>query len=119
MSSCAKSVLAFAIYLALLGLILLIAPNVLLALFGLPATGEVWIRIVGMLVVLLAFYYAQAARHDLRPFFRWTVYARGSVLVFFIAFVVFGLAEPVLLLFGVIDLLGALWTLAALRSPAA
>ena len=33
-----------------------------------------------------------------------------------VAFVLFGLAPPQLILFGVLDLLGALWTFLALRS---
>jgi hypothetical protein len=40
------------------------------------------------------------------------------VLLFFIAFVVAGLAPPTLILFGVIDLAGAIWTALALRGEA-
>jgi hypothetical protein len=116
MSNSAKSVFVFAIYLVLLGITLLVVPNVLLMLFAYPTTNEVWIRVVGMLLVLLAFYYIQAARRELSDFFQWTVYARGSVILFFIAFVVLGLARPILILIGAVDLLAALWTEAALRS---
>jgi len=42
----------------------------------------------------------------------------GYLLLFFIAFVVAGLAPPVLILFGVIDLAGAAWTALALRGEA-
>jgi len=38
------------------------------------------------------------------------------VILFFSAFVFFGLARPVLILFGVVDLLAAIWTWLALRS---
>lgn len=116
MSNSAKSVFVFAIYLVLLGVILLVMPNVLLDLFAYPTTDEVWIRVAGMLLVLMAFYYMQAARKELTDFFQWTVYARGSVILFFIAFVVLGLARPILIVFGAVDLLAALWTAAALRS---
>jgi hypothetical protein len=116
MSNSAKSVFVFAIYLVLLGITLLVVPNVLLTLFAYPTTNEVWIRVVGMLLVLLAFYYIQAARRELSDFFPWTVYARGSVVLFFIAFVVLDLARPILILIGAVDLLAALWTEAALRS---
>lgn len=108
MSSSAKSVFVFGIYLVVLGITLLVAPNVLLSLFGVPVTNEVWIRLVGMLLVLLAFYYIQAARKELTDFFQWTVYARASVMVFFIVFVVLGLAQAILILFGAIDLLAAI-----------
>jgi len=116
MSSSAKSVFVFAIYLVLLGITLLVMPNVMLTLFAYPTTEEVWIRVVGMLLVLLAFYYIQAARRELTDFFQWTVYARASVILFLIAFVVLDLARPILILFGAVDLLAALWTEATLRS---
>jgi hypothetical protein len=116
MSHPARSITVFAGYLVLLGLTLLVAPNLLLTTFGIPPTSEVWIRIVGVLVLILAFYYAQAARKEMIDFFRWTVPARSAVIVFFIVFVFLGWAKPVLILFGAIDLIGAIWTLMALRS---
>jgi hypothetical protein len=116
MSKAALSVFVFSIYLFALGAVLLIAPNALLLLFGLPETSEVWVRVVGMLVVILGYYYATAARNELTAFLRATVYARISVLVCFTAFVFFGFAPPVLILFGVIDALAAGWTAIALRS---
>ena len=116
MSNSARSVLVFAIYLVVLGLVLVIAPNFLLSLFALPGATDIWIRVVGMLVLLLGFYYSQAARQEMTEFFRWTVYARSSVILFFTAFVLFGLASPPLILFGAVDLLGAIWTGLALRA---
>jgi hypothetical protein len=116
MSYGAKTVFVFGIYLVVLGITLIVAPNLLLNAFGFPATNEVWIRVVGMLVLILAFYYTQAARKALTDFFQWTVYARASVIVFFLAFVVLGLAKAALILFGAVDLLGAIWTGLALRS---
>ena len=116
MSYSAKTVFVFGIYLVVLGITLIAAPNLLLAAFGFPATNEVWIRVVGMLVLILAFYYTQAARKALTVFFQWTVYARASVFVFFLALVVLGLTKAALILFGAVDLLGAIWTGLALRS---
>ena len=111
----ARSVFVFALYLFVLGVTLLVVPNLLLALFELPQTGEVWIRVVGMLVTLLGFYYLQAARNELKAFFLATVFGRFAVLMFFIGFVVLGFAPPVLILFAVIDVAGALWTGLCLR----
>lgn len=116
MNKGAKSVFVFGVYLIVLGITLLVIPNVLLSFFNVPVTSEVWIRVVGMLVLILAFYYTSAARKDLTDFFQFTVIARGSVIVFFVIFVVLKLAVPMLILFGVIDLLGAIWTQWALRS---
>jgi len=118
MSASARSVLTFAIDLfgLGLGLVLVVAPNVLLQLFGVPVTSEVWIRVVGMLVLLLGFYYSRAALREMTEFFRWTVFVRSTVIVFFTAFVLLGFVSPVLILFGAVDLLGAVWTGLALRS---
>jgi len=51
MSKAAFTVKAFGVYLVLLGIALVLVPNLLLGLFGIPSTSEVWIRVV----VLLAF----------------------------------------------------------------
>jgi len=116
MSRGARSVFVFGLYLGVLGIVLLIAPNFLLGMFFLPSTTDVWIRVVGMLLLFLAFYYIQAARKGMTDFFQWTVYVRSTVIVFFVVFVLLGFASPPLILFGVIDLLGAIWTGLVLRS---
>jgi hypothetical protein len=119
MKKSSVSLLAFGIYLALLGIVLVIAPNFLLAVFGLPPTQEVWIRVAGVLCLILSFYYIQAVRDNVVPFFRWSVYARATVIIFFAAFVLLGFVRPILILFGLIDLAGAIWTWLALRSGTA
>jgi len=115
MTKPATTLFVFAIYLILLGAALLVVPNTLLGLVGMPATTEVWIRIVGMLVVFLGVYYVVAARINSLPFMEASVRLRGSVLLFFGAFVALGFGPPVLLLFAAIDVLGALWTHLSLR----
>ena len=119
MSRSATSLFVFSIYLYILGFVLVVTPDTLLRIFSFPAADALWIRVVGMLVIILGFYYSHAARAELRPFFVWTVIGRSSVLLFFIAFVIAGLAPPVLILFGVVDFAAAMWTLFAVRSDAA
>ena len=118
MSRSALSVFVFSIYLYLLGFVLVVTPDTLLKIFKFPESDGLWIRVVGMLVIILGFYYSHAAHAEIRPFLVWTVIARTSVLLFFIAFVIAGLAPPALILFGVIDFVAAMWTLFALRSDA-
>lgn len=117
MSKSSLSLFVFGLYLVVLGLILIIAPNFLLGVFFMPSTAEVWIRVVGVLVLFIAFYYIQAARQEMTEFIKLTVYPRSFLILFFIAFVLLGLARPALILFGMVDLLGAIWTVLALRSP--
>lgn len=116
MNRATTSVRVFGIYLMLLGPIVIAAPNVVLALFGIPTTSEVWLRVVGLLAAILGYYYVQAARHDLVPFYRASVPARFVAFLGFVAFVLLGLVKPSLILFGVVDLSGAVWTFLALRS---
>lgn len=115
MSRAAKSLFIFGIYLAGLGLMLLLVPNLLLRAFGVPPTNEVWIRINGMFILCLSFYYVQTARHELTSFIRWTVWARIAVIFSFAAFVLLVSAPKALLLFGLIDLFSAIWTWLALN----
>jgi hypothetical protein len=110
------SILVFGFYLVGLGLILVVVPNALLSVFGMPAVTDVWIRVVGMLVTFLGTYYVAAAREGITAFYKWTVYSRSAVIVFFTVFVLLGLVKPVLVLFGVVDLVGAMWTRAGLRA---
>jgi hypothetical protein len=116
MSGAALSVFVFGIYLILSGLGFTFLPNTVLGLFGLPATQEPWIRIVGWLMVLIGYYYLMSGRRELRQFFPWTVIARTSVFVIFVLFYVLNWAPWTLLIFGIVDLLGAIWTYLAQRS---
>ena len=116
MSKAATSVLVFGIYLILIGFGFLVAPNMPLGLFGFPATIEPWIRVVGLLLLILAYYYIQTARNEMTDFFRYTVHGRSAVIVVFAVMVLLGLAQPMLIVFGVVDLLAAIWTASALRA---
>ncbi len=116
MSKSGISVFVFGLYQAVLGITLVAVPNFLLGIFSIPAATDVWIRIMGVLLLVLSFYYIQASRKGLTDFFRWTIFTRCGVLIFFIAFVLLGFVQPILILFGVVELLGAIWTGLALRS---
>ncbi|HEX9048913.1 MAG TPA: hypothetical protein VF841_00095 [Anaeromyxobacter sp.] len=115
MSAVGRSLFVFGWYLAGLGALLVLAPNALLGLFGLAPTDEVWIRVAGVLVLVIAYLDVRMGREDFLPYARFTVHARAGVLVLFVALVLAGLAPPILVLFGAVDLAGALWTAAALR----
>lgn len=115
MSKPAFSLWVFSLYMFALGATLVVAPNILLPLFGVPETHEVWIRVVGMLALIVGYLDFMASRHDLRIFFAWTVPPRLCVPVFLTTFVILGWAPPILILFGAIDAAGALWTAACLR----
>ena len=79
-----------------------------------PKTNEQWIRVMAVLVGVLAYYYIVAALNNLTPMFWATVYGRFGVFVCFIALVIAKKAKSPLILFGVIDAAGGLWTLLTL-----
>lgn len=110
MTALVRSIRVFAVYLLVLAVVLLVAPNPLLQAFGLPPTSEVWIRVVGMLVAYLAVYYWVAAATELVPVFRATVLTRLTVPAFFLIFVGAGWVRWPILLFGLVDAAGAVWT---------
>ena len=115
MSRAAKSVFTFGIYLIAVGVGLVAMPNAALGPLGFPPSTEVWPRVVGVLALVLAYYYTQAARRELTAFFRWTVHARAMVFVVFAALVLLKLAPAPLVVLGAVDLLAAGWTALALR----
>lgn len=106
---------AFAAYLAILAAVLLFIPNVLLGLFGLGETREVWIRIIGMLVLFLGVFYVRMAQENNIRFAETTVYLRACVMIFFAVFVALNFAPPSLLFFALVDMIGAAWTWYALQ----
>lgn len=116
MSKSAISVFVFGLYMLVLGLVILVIPNLLLGIFSVPNTTEVWIRVAGMLIIFLGIYYILFSRNEMTDFFQWTVYLRSSVFVIFIAFVLLDFVRPQLILFGSVDLMGAIWTILALRA---
>jgi hypothetical protein len=115
MTAAAKSIFYFSIYLYVTGLTLIFIPNLFLKTIHLPETNEVWIRVVGLLAFLLGFYYHRSAAANTVSFFKLTIPARVVVLLAFAAFVLFNFVSPVLIIFGIIDALGAIWTWSALK----
>lgn len=118
MSKAALSLRVFSLYMFVLGLILLLDPNLLLRVFDIPQTREIWIRIAGMLVLILGYYDFMASRSEDAAFFRWSVHVRLFAAVVLAIFVVSKLAPAILILFGVIDAAAAAWTVLSLKQDA-
>ncbi len=119
MSKSAFSVFFFGIYLMVGGIGFLFIPNICLSILGMQATQEVWIHIMGWCMFFIGLYYIVAARNKLMPFIRWTTYTRPNLIIFLAILVLLGKVEPIIIAFGVIELIGAIWTIMALRSEKA
>jgi len=115
MSPAAKSVYYFGLYLYLVGITLIVVPNFLLSCLQLPPTNEVWIRVVGVLVFCIGYYYHKAGQNNIGAFFIHTIPTRLFVFAAFIFFALMQYASPLLIIFGAVDFAGAMWTLLALR----
>lgn len=118
MSKAALSAKVFSVYVLFVGAVLVLAPNFLLSIFRIPPTTEVWIHVVGVLAFMIGIYAWNAAKHESKSFFEASVYTRAMVFVAFTTFAVIGLASPMLVLFGVMDLAGGVWTYFALKADA-
>ncbi len=116
MNKPAFTIKAFGCYLIVLGLVLIFTPNTLLAISLMPTTTEVWIRVVGVVVLNIGVYYIFAAICEAKLFYQASVYTRTFVLVSFIAFAIFGLVSPMIIFFGMVDFFGGLWTHFAIKA---
>ena len=115
MSRAALSAFVWGVYLIVAGLGLLLMPNFVLPLLGFATTAEGWVRVLGLLASILGMYYFFAARWNIVPFFQLTVAGRFAFMAGCIGLVISGLMSPSLLIFGVLDTIGAIWTWLSLR----
>jgi hypothetical protein len=118
MTAAARSIQVWSIYVLILGTGVAVVPNLILSTLAVPETDEVWIRILGVVVVLLALYYWDAARYETRNLFVASVLGRAFVAASLIVLWLTG-APWQLLLFAAVEAAGAIWTFTSLRADAA
>jgi hypothetical protein len=76
MSNLTRSIVVFGVYLTVSGASLILFPQVLLPLLGLPAPADGWVRVAGLLALILAMYFWYSVRHNDLHFQRATLIAR-------------------------------------------
>ncbi len=104
------SLVVQAVYVILTGLQLIFVPNLLLSTFGFADTSEIWIKVLGIVILpLSAVYYAISKQADKEVVFS-TIVSRGFVGVGFILLALSGQAPLNLILFAGIDIATAVWT---------
>jgi hypothetical protein len=89
-------------------------PNLLLSTFQLPETQEIWIRVLGVVVFNIGIYYVFMAPANHALFLTLSIYTRLLILFWFVVFVMMDWAAAQLILFGLVDGAGAIWTYLAL-----
>lgn len=114
MRNAGLSVVLFGALFIPLGVMLLIIPNVLLAILGIPETDEVWIRVLGATVLVLGLYYISGGRAKATWFLRASVIGRTFGATVFFVLVLLGMLPLFFVLFGMLELAAAAWTAYAL-----
>lgn len=109
-----RSLQVWTIYLAVVGLWLLLFPASLFALLEIDDEADVWVRVIGMLALVLMVLYLFVIRSGLALMYQGTVYVR---LFAAIGFTVLAFTAGIwqLTLFAALDAAGAMWTHVANR----
>lgn len=118
MTSPAKTIHYFAFYMILEVVMLLWSPPALLQMFGIDPGDAVWLRVIAGIVAGLTLYYFKISREQISAMYPITTYERSTVFVTCAALYFLNHLPFVVLLVGIVDLLGALWTMWAIKRAA-
>lgn len=114
----AKTIYWFSYYVFLAALLMLSFPQALLAYMSLPPGQAGWVRVLGLVTLIVGFYYWHCGRTGATEFFRATLVGRTAALLLFALLALAGLIPKMMALAGVLDFAGAIWTWLALRKDA-
>ena len=117
MSSSTRSMQVWTGYVLLLGVGLLLIPNVVFSVFQIEETDEAWIRVAGLLLIGYGAYYWTAVQVEFTRLYRMSVWVRWGIGAGLIV-LAFTVGPWQLVLFASADLLGGLWTYVTLRAEA-
>lgn len=117
MANWKTSMYAQLVYMIGMGLPFLLAPNFMLPMLGLERTDEIWIRILGMLVMAISLYYFYAIQEGNTAFARVSVRGR---LLFCVGLTALALIyhQYIFVFFAILEAGLAVWTQRTLPSPA-
>ncbi len=104
------SLVVQAAYVLLTGLQLIFVPNLLLSMFGFDATSEIWIKVLGIVVLSLSIIYYTVSKSGNDDVVRATMWSRLFVGIGFILLALTGQAKLSIILFAGIDIVTAVWT---------
>jgi hypothetical protein len=106
----------FGIYSLLMGITLLAIPQYVLPFFKIPIDdNESWLRLLGFVLCCSSYYYIRMSAKSNLDFARLTVHTRLLAPAIVVILILSGKADWHFLSFGIVDGLGGLWTLIAIR----
>ncbi len=117
MIGAAKSVQYFGVYLFIEGILILIVPKLFLSFFLLEAQ-DVWVRITGLCLVILGYFYFHMGKSNVRPFLVLSTHTRSFQMIVLAIFVTLGWIGPMILIAGGLEFLSGVWTFFELRKEA-
>ena len=117
MSPAARSLFVFGIYVTVAGLTFLVAPAAMIELLRFPPASDGWLRVVGLLAVAIGVYDMVGSSSGSLAYVRASVWVRVGFAAGIALLVVTGQMTPPVIVFGFVDLVGAVWTARALRRP--
>lgn len=110
MDATAFSIYAFGTYEIMAGLGFLAFPNSILSFLRMEKSIEPWIRIVGILAILIGYYHFMIGRLGINDLYWPTIYARILFIVLLALLVLAKKAPKKIILFGIASLLSTIWT---------
>jgi hypothetical protein len=116
MTPSGKSLFYFGIYGISAGLLFVIIPAQIISLTQLPPIHDGWTRMIGLLALVIGTYDIVCGKADLKPFIKASIYVRFGFAVCATVLVILKEMPFTVFLIGLVDALGATWTLIALSS---
>jgi len=114
-----RSIFFFAFWVLACAVGLLGFPSLMFKFLGVSPPETITPRMFGLVLVFLSYYYFRISlRGDMKPFYRFTVHTRLSVLPITAVLALFAVVPWPVVAFCTIDAVGALWTFLALRQEA-
>ena len=90
----------------------------LLSMFGFEPTSEIWIKVLGIVILPLSAVYYAVSKQGNEESLRATIISRGFVGLGFILLALSGQAKMNLILFAGIDIATAIWTWTEMKKVA-
>ncbi len=110
MSLAAKTIHYFAYYMVFEVIMLLWSPAALLQMVGIEPASAVWLRVIAGIVAGLTIYYFKISGAQIAAMYPVTVSERSTVFLVTALLYALNHLPFIVLLVGIVDLLGALWT---------
>lgn len=115
MNPACRTIFLFGFYPLFAGLSMILAPALPLQLLGWPIEGLDWIRMLGVVTMIVGYYYLRLGSSDVLAFCRFSAQARLLIPLAFVAMVFAFDMNPLYVALTAVDFLGGLWTWQALR----